>query len=91
MSPDDPPDSQPEQNSIRMGWWLPKQIADAMIRFYQVAISPLFGPKCRFSPTCSQYAREAIAKYGVLRGGWKSIKRIARCNPLFPGGHDPVD
>lgn len=60
------------------------------IRFYQLFISPLFPPTCRFYPTCSQYAIEAIQKKGVLRGGWMSIKRIAKCHPFHTGGYDPV-
>ena len=60
------------------------------IRFYQIAISPLFGPHCRYLPTCSQYALEAIDHYGVLKGGWLAAKRILRCNPFFKGGYDPV-
>ena len=60
------------------------------IRFYQRAISPWLPPSCRFTPTCSQYAVEAISKYGVLKGCWLGFKRILRCNPLCKGGYDPV-
>lgn len=60
------------------------------IRGYQYFISPLFPPTCRFTPTCSHYACEAIARHGPLAGGWMSIKRIFRCNPWNSGGHDPV-
>lgn len=62
----------------------------ALIRFYQFAISPLIGPKCRFTPTCSQYAKEALQKYGPLKGSWLAIKRIGRCNPWGGHGYDPV-
>lgn len=67
-----------------------KKLCILLIRFYQLFISPLFPPTCRFYPTCSQYAIEAIQKKGVLRGGWLAIKRIAKCHPFHPGGYDPV-
>ena len=54
-------------------------------------ISPAFGPRCRFYPSCSVYAQQAIKKYGLIRGGYKSILRVAKCNPLHPGGYDPLD
>lgn len=60
------------------------------IRFYQRKISPLFGPRCRYYPTCSQYTFDAIERYGVLIGGVLGTLRLLRCNPLFPGGVDPV-
>ena len=62
----------------------------AMIRFYKRNISPMFPPCCRFQPTCSVYAMQAIEKYGALKGGWLAVKRILRCNPFHPGGYDPV-
>ncbi len=61
-----------------------------LVKFYQYAISPLLGPKCRFTPTCSQYAKEALEKHGFFKGGWLSIKRIIRCNPWGGNGFDPV-
>ncbi len=67
-----------------------KRILMAIIRFYQKQISPFLGKNCRFSPTCSQYALQAIQKYGALRGGWLTLKRILRCNPFCKGGYDPV-
>ena len=60
------------------------------IRFYQIFISPLFLPTCRFYPTCSAYAIEAIQKKGPLRGSWLALKRICKCHPYHPGGYDPV-
>jgi len=60
------------------------------IRFYQYVISPLFGPTCRFAPTCSQYAIDAIEEYGLLKGGWLGVLRILRCHPFHPGGYDPI-
>lgn len=64
----------------------------ALIRFYRFAISPIMAwfVTCRHYPTCSQYGLEAVSKYGAWRGGWMTIKRILRCNPLFPGGYDPI-
>ncbi|MDO5097066.1 MAG: membrane protein insertion efficiency factor YidD [Peptostreptococcaceae bacterium] len=66
------------------------KILIAIIRFYQVAISPIKGPSCRFHPTCSAYAIEAIKKYGAFKGGYLAIKRILRCHPFNKGGYDPV-
>ena len=63
----------------------------ALIRFYQRQISPWFPRRCRFSPTCSQYALEAISRYGAMRGGWLAFKRLMRCNPFYKGdSFDPV-
>ena len=61
------------------------------IRFYQVCISPLLGPSCRFTPTCSEYAMTAIERYGALKGGLLAIRRIARCHPFHRGEHDFYD
>ena len=62
----------------------------SLLRFYKAAISPLLPPSCRFVPTCSEYAREAIERYGALRGSWMGARRLARCHPFHPGGYDPV-
>ncbi|MBC19881.1 MAG: membrane protein insertion efficiency factor YidD [Planctomycetaceae bacterium] len=64
-------------------------LAVGLIRCYQLGISPLLGPRCRFQPTCSQYCLESIRKYGVLRGVWKGVLRIGKCHPFHPGGIDP--
>ncbi len=61
-----------------------------LIRFYRVALSPLLGPSCRFYPSCSCYAQEAIEHHGAARGSWLAAKRLARCHPWNPGGYDPV-
>ena len=60
------------------------------IRFYQRYVSPGLPPRCRFIPTCSQYALEALEKYGAVKGSWLAFKRILRCNPFHKGGYDPV-
>lgn len=61
-----------------------------LVRLYQLAISPLLPPSCRFHPSCSSYAIEALERHGLLKGGWLAVRRIARCHPWHPGGHDPV-
>jgi uncharacterized protein len=67
-----------------------KAVVLGLIRFYKRFLSPFLGSNCRFYPTCSQYTYQAIEKYGVLKGGWMGIKRIARCQPFSKGGFDPV-
>jgi putative membrane protein insertion efficiency factor len=61
-----------------------------LIKIYQKVISPLIGPKCRFTPTCSNYAVEALKKYGVFKGSWLAVKRITKCHPWGGSGYDPV-
>jgi putative membrane protein insertion efficiency factor len=61
-----------------------------LIKIYQLGISPLLGSQCRFTPTCSQYAKEALQKHGLFKGSWLSIKRITKCNPWGGHGYDPV-
>ncbi|MHC0038956.1 membrane protein insertion efficiency factor YidD [Pseudoneobacillus sp. C159] len=67
-----------------------KNLFISIIRFYQIVISPLKPPTCRFYPTCSHYGLEAIKRYGPLKGGWLTVKRIGKCHPLHPGGVDLV-
>ncbi|MDO8749857.1 MAG: membrane protein insertion efficiency factor YidD [Dehalococcoidia bacterium] len=67
-----------------------KQPALALIRLYQRAFSPYWPAACRYSPTCSDYAYEAVLRYGVWKGGWLALRRLARCRPLGGSGYDPV-
>ena len=69
---------------------MPGKILIKLIRVYQLTLSSLFGNRCRFYPTCSQYAQEAISRYGVFKGCYHGIRRILRCHPWHPGGYDPV-
>ena len=67
-----------------------KAVLVAAIRGYQYAIRPMLGANCRFYPSCSDYAREAIERHGAARGSWLATRRIAKCHPFHPGGYDPV-
>jgi putative membrane protein insertion efficiency factor len=67
-----------------------KTLLITLIRGYRLLISPLFPPVCRFHPTCSQYAIEAIETFGIVQGSWLALKRILRCHPYHPGGYDPI-
>lgn len=67
-----------------------KKVLIALVKFYRAAISPYRRPCCRYYPTCSQYALEALEKYGAFKGGWLALCRVLRCNPFHKGGYDPV-
>lgn len=67
-----------------------KTLAIGLLRGYQLALSPWLPPACRYSPTCSEYAIQAVRKFGVGRGGWMALRRLARCHPFHRGGFDPV-
>lgn len=68
-----------------------KNILKTLLQVYRVAIAPLFGPCCRFEPSCSRYAEEAVLKKGAARGAWLAVKRLFKCHPFHPGGYDPVE
>jgi len=69
---------------------LPGRLVLGLIVAYQRWISPLIGPRCRFAPTCSEYAKQAIERHGIIGGGWRAAWRLIRCHPFHPGGYDPV-
>ncbi|NHI00785.1 membrane protein insertion efficiency factor YidD [Oceanimonas sp. MB9] len=68
----------------------PSLLLVLLVRGYQLFISPLLGPRCRFHPTCSQYAIESLQTHGALKGSWLTLRRLGRCHPLHSGGSDPV-
>ncbi len=69
----------------RPGWWVQQLLGG-----YRLVVSPLLGPRCRYLPTCSEYAYEAVGEHGALVGTWLTVRRLARCHPLHAGGYDPV-
>jgi putative membrane protein insertion efficiency factor len=69
---------------------VPARLLLAVISAYKKVVSPVLGPRCRFAPSCSSYAAEAVTTHGAARGGWLTVRRLARCHPFHPGGHDPV-
>jgi hypothetical protein len=75
-----------------MKWLIgvPRQLLVLVVRIYQVSLGPLLPAACRYTPSCSAYAIEALQRYGALKGGWMAVRRIGRCHPFRPGGYDPV-
>ena len=69
---------------------LPRKVVIFLIKLYQRFISPMLGNNCRFVPSCSEYTRQAVDKYGIIKGSFKAIKRILRCHPFSDGGYDPL-
>jgi hypothetical protein len=69
---------------------LPSRLVVGLLAAYQKLVSPSLGANCRYRPTCSSYAIQAVERFGVVRGGWLALRRLARCHPLRPGGYDPV-
>jgi uncharacterized protein len=69
---------------------IPRRVLGTLIRGYQLGLSPLLPPSCRFTPSCSQYALEAVSRHGAIKGAWLAARRLARCHPFHPGGFDPV-
>lgn len=67
-----------------------KHLLVALVRVYQLTLGAVLGGQCRFYPTCSEYARQALVSHGCLKGGWLALRRILRCHPFHPGGYDPV-
>src|ERR1700760_3341540 len=70
--------------------WGPARLLAALVRGYQLAISPMLRPSCRFAPSCSEYAYESLLEHGALRGSWLALRRLLRCHPICGGGEDPV-
>ena len=67
-----------------------RHLLAGFIRLYQLTLGGVLGGQCRFYPTCSEYARQAVLRHGALKGGWLALRRVLRCHPLHPGGYDPV-
>ena len=84
-----------KRDPLRAPWWhhvtdAPRWLLITLVRAYQLLLSPLLPPACRYVPSCSQYAVEALQRHGAARGSWLAAKRICRCHPFRPGGYDPV-
>ncbi|HSE67677.1 MAG TPA: membrane protein insertion efficiency factor YidD [Gemmatimonadales bacterium] len=79
-----------EQYALYSITQLPQQLLILLVRGYQLTISPVLPPSCRFSPSCSHYTLEALRRYGAVKGAWLGARRLLRCHPFNPGGYDPV-
>ena len=90
MPHDRGPDRDHDADSAGPATSVAARAVTALIAGYQRYISPLLGPRCRFHPTCSAYAGQAISRFGAVRGGWLAMRRIVRCHPFCAGGNDPV-
>ncbi len=75
---------------LRLLWHLPRNALAALIRGYQLTVSPALPASCRFEPSCSRYTREAILRHGAIKGSWLGLRRLLRCHPFHRGGYDPV-
>jgi putative membrane protein insertion efficiency factor len=80
--------AEPGDVTVRLTWTV--RLALALLRSYKLLVSPLFIGSCRFVPSCSDYAADAVRQYGVAHGSWLAARRLARCHPFCDGGHDPV-
>jgi len=80
----------PARRSLDLVQRVPITLLRLLLSIYRVLVSPFLGPCCRFAPSCSAYASEAVGRFGILRGGWMAVKRVLRCHPFHPGGWDPV-
>ena len=90
MTAETPPETPADESGARTSRTLLSRGMVLLIRGYQVSISPFLPAACRYHPTCSAYAIEALERYGAVRGGWLAARRIARCHPFRAGGYDPV-
>lgn len=84
------PESESQPTMHPSARYIPKLVALRILRAYKWAVSPMFPPSCRYVPTCSEYAMEAVERFGALRGGLMSLARLSRCHPFARGGYDPV-
>lgn len=80
---------EPRKSLVSAVLHIPASMVILLVRIYQMTLSRMWGPVCRFHPSCSHYFVGAVQKYGLVRGGWRGIKRILRCHPYHPGGYDP--